>query len=449
VTDRGLPIADGAPACPFVAFEDDRDERGSVPDHRHRCYAEARPTPRALAHQQAYCLSSAFPVCPTFQDWARREAARARDGLMAAGPTPKSASEDRAAATRADASGDAEGSTSSDDGDEAGRRPRNSAAVAASAAASAATAMSGSSAAQASAEPSDGRRGSGTADGVDREDGWDGSDDERDGDARTDDGVIRRNPPRDWAAPPPWLASAEVAGRDGAADPPAFLGRRMSEPGAGLAGSAADRLAGGGSTSRAHDDLDLDPPFAPARGGRSADLAGDDDAARLPARRPRAYAQHLGGPEGPDWERPRRFEAYPTIRTRIVMPHLPRVVLMAGAVGVLAIALFFLPGILGLGGNGGGTPGASNRASNAPQATASPAPSTQAAATPILYTIRKNDTLLKIATAHGVTLEELLAANPSIKNPNKIAEGQQITLPPPDASVPDTFGGSPGPSKTP
>src|SRR5215217_5768900 len=80
MTDRGLPIVGGAPACPFVAFEDDREARATSPDYRHRCYAEVRPAPRALAHQEAYCLSSAFPVCPTFQDWARREAARARTG---------------------------------------------------------------------------------------------------------------------------------------------------------------------------------------------------------------------------------------------------------------------------------------------------------------------------------------------------------------------------------
>jgi hypothetical protein len=78
MTERGLPIVDGAPACPFVAFDDDRDERSTSPDHRHRCYAESPPAPRALAHQEAYCLASAFPVCPTFQDWARREAARTR-----------------------------------------------------------------------------------------------------------------------------------------------------------------------------------------------------------------------------------------------------------------------------------------------------------------------------------------------------------------------------------
>ncbi|HJW23126.1 MAG TPA: hypothetical protein VJ506_11915, partial [Candidatus Limnocylindrales bacterium] len=80
MSERGLPIVGGAPACPFVAFEDDRDERATSPDHRHRCFAEAPPAPRALAHQEAYCLSSAFPVCPTFQDWARREAAKARPG---------------------------------------------------------------------------------------------------------------------------------------------------------------------------------------------------------------------------------------------------------------------------------------------------------------------------------------------------------------------------------
>src|SRR4051812_50021804 len=80
MTDRGLPSADGSPACPFVALEDDRDARADRPDHRHRCFAEAEPAPRALAHQEAYCLSTAFPVCPTFQDWARREAARARGG---------------------------------------------------------------------------------------------------------------------------------------------------------------------------------------------------------------------------------------------------------------------------------------------------------------------------------------------------------------------------------
>ena len=87
MTEQGLPIADGAPACPFVAFQDDRDERATSPDARHRCYAELRPAPRAHAHQDAYCLSSAFALCPTFQDWARREGARI-SGSAARGADP-------------------------------------------------------------------------------------------------------------------------------------------------------------------------------------------------------------------------------------------------------------------------------------------------------------------------------------------------------------------------
>ena len=56
----------GVTACPFVAFVDDRDERADVPDHRHRCYAEIRPAQRALAHQEAFCLSAGFaPLTPS------------------------------------------------------------------------------------------------------------------------------------------------------------------------------------------------------------------------------------------------------------------------------------------------------------------------------------------------------------------------------------------------
>ena len=64
----------------------------------------------------------------------------------------------------------------------------------------------------------------------------------------------------------------------------------------------------------------------------------------------------------------------------------------------------------------------------------------------MLYTIKKGENLSKIATDHGVTLEELMAANPQIKNPNRIAEGQQITIPTPSQAPPDEFGGSAEPS---
>jgi LysM repeat protein len=50
------------------------------------------------------------------------------------------------------------------------------------------------------------------------------------------------------------------------------------------------------------------------------------------------------------------------------------------------------------------------------------------------YTIKRGDTLTTIAEAHGVSLAELLAANPSYKaHPDDITVGAKITLPPPDA----------------
>jgi hypothetical protein len=66
----------GMPACPFVAFDDDRRERSAEPDRRHRCYAESPPAARSSFHQQTYCLGADFADCPTFQEWARRRAVR-------------------------------------------------------------------------------------------------------------------------------------------------------------------------------------------------------------------------------------------------------------------------------------------------------------------------------------------------------------------------------------
>jgi LysM repeat protein len=70
-----MPFHEGHAACPFVAFEDDRDHRSESADFRHRCFASAEPEPRALPHQERFCLSSAFAGCPIFLDWARQEAA--------------------------------------------------------------------------------------------------------------------------------------------------------------------------------------------------------------------------------------------------------------------------------------------------------------------------------------------------------------------------------------
>jgi len=108
------------------------------------------------------------------------------------------------------------------------------------------------------------------------------------------------------------------------------------------------------------------------------------------------------------------------------MPGLPRIAVLAGALGIAALALFMLPALLGIGGGGG--PSASSSPSQ-PIATPSaeitpvPAPSAQ------VYVIKQKDTLSKVAKRFGITIQELLAANPEIKNPDKISIGQQIIIP--------------------
>jgi LysM repeat protein len=393
MTERGLPIVDGAPACPFVAFEDDRDERAPAPDHRHRCYAEARPAPRALAHQQAYCLSSSFPVCPTFQDWARREAARTR------------AAESMAAVDAAD-----------------------EAAL---------------------------------------------------------DLPPRRNTPREWTAPPPWVGEGHDSPVEGADATPGFLPSR-SQPGQGLAGSPADRLAGGeapeapreqrewawepareqhdeglwgrsGPDPLAHrppDDSHATPPefeheVPPERRVRQSAGFGlplGDRRPRVGQARPR---QPVREETGPSWERPRRYEAYPSLRTRVGLPSIsmPPLALATVAVVVAALALFFLPALLGIGSPTNPSGASPSRAPSAsvPASPVSPTPS--AAPTAQVYIVAPGDTLSRIATQFGVTVDEILAANPQIRNPNRIAVGDEITIPEPAAAAPSELEGEePSPS---
>ena len=431
-----MPIADGAHACPFVAFEDDRDERASVPDHRHRCYAEVRPAPRALAHQEAYCLSSAFPVCPTFQDWARREATRARDASAAASAASAKSAASAAggmpppAESPASAAGSglppvAAGAAIPDDIPADAVRHDNGAGL----------------------DPAESHEHVDLGPEADRHYDDDPADHDQ------DDASPRRNPPRDWSAPPPWLASAE-AGQPVPAESPDFLSGR-SEPGRGLAGSAADQLAGGPPPPRRVPPASAyqDPPWSRADPAPADEPDFEEaDAPRgaapprpaAPSRRPRAYDQHLGGPStGPDWERPRRYEAYPTIKTRMGLPAIPRLAGMAAAIAIAAVALFFLPALLGVGSDDE-EPGASPTPTARPSSSIAPTPTP--APTPIVYVIKKGDFLNKVAAAHGITLEELMAANPDIKDPNKIVEGQRITIPTPSQAPPDEFGGSAQPS---
>jgi hypothetical protein len=354
MTERGLPIVDGAPACPFVAFEDDRDERATSPDHRHRCFAEPDPAPRALAHQEAYCLSSAFPVCPTFQDWARREAARSRGE----GPRP---SESTAAAIAA--------------------------------------------------------------------------------------GQAQRNPPRNWAAPPPW--SGRGGPPDSSApglwsDPDEEPDDRFEDADApprphpssvrGLSGSYADRVAadtGGGvpppgvPDEPVIDDEIEEPVREPAPPPRRREREPSRIAAAGPERHP---ADRHRDPVAPEWERARAQEAYPTLRARS-LPSLsvPPLLVAVIALALAAAVLFALPGLLGF---GNPSAVATPSPSAGPTSLASLPPTPVPEPTQQLYTVQPGDTMSRIAGRFGIPLGDLIAANAeNIPDPDKLQIGDQVIIP--------------------
>ena len=428
MTERGLPT-EGAPACPFVAFEDDRDARSTVPDHRHRCFAEERPAPRALAHQEAYCLSSAFPVCPTFQDWARREAAAAKPTAVSATvPNEEAVPESH---SMPPLEPDPQHLPAQDPQPIPPRRspmPRDWAAP---------PPWNGDPAAAAAA----GALGAAAATGYDDE-GLD---------PVTDVPAIAPRPA--GPGPAPMAPSAQPQG--------------WSPESRGLAGSAAYRLAGpdpdepAPAAPYADDDPDdwnagaaataaASTSWAASQPSRSAPTPAPGSARRpAPAPAPQAHPQQgaAGGPGrppagnrqepaelfGPAWEAPRRYEAYPTLRTRVGLPSfggVPRLGLAAAGLVLAALFVFFFgPMLLGFGKNdqpgagAGATPTPSIQATDTPEPTVAPPPS------PTVYIVVRNDTFSKIARKLGVTIEVLKAANPQIKNIDKIKIGDQINIP--------------------
>jgi LysM repeat protein len=304
------------------------------------------------------------------------------------------------------------------------------------------------------------------------------------------DDVPQRNPPRDWSAPPPWAGEpgaepppfgTDAAGATGAAGapepaPPDFLVGRSRE-GQGLVGSAADRMAGerfeppgaepvgraaGGDLRLAADhepdgdegasDWDEAEDEAAAERGRRGGigLPIGDRRPRVGQTRPRRSEAELNGPT---WERPRRYEAYPSIRTRIGLPPIPPIGMMAAAIIVAALALFSLPALLGVGGPGGGTgnatpstsPGTSAGPSGSVEPTAAPAP------TPQTYVVAGGDTMSKIASRFGVSLDELIAANlETVPDPDRLDVGDILIIPLPSAapglpSTPPSGEASPSP----
>jgi hypothetical protein len=397
----------GPIACPFVAYEDERDERSDRPDHRHRCYAEVRPAPRASAHQEAYCLSAAFATCPTFQDWARREAARARS------PRPDEA------AHRNELEGLA--------------RPLSSAAESAAAAGVAAVPEPAVPDVPASAVPAPGAEGEVEV----GEPAVEWIPTEHD-DSRPDDRIDDQGAPpvrtrrRDWAAPPRWVGSVPPGGRDPG---PSRGGREASTPGF-LGGPErgesppVDPELAGLAGSRWLRDLPEEPAVVPAEAELGPDAGRSGSVRPRSVERPAARRPASGIPRDvahPAWERPSRHEAYPAIRRRMRLPSAGRLGIAVAALAVAALVLFALPFILKA--LGGGDSGAG------PIATPSRPPASSGAATPTpqrtaqIYVVVQGDNILKIAQAFGLTQAELLAANPQIKDPNKIAIGDQITIP--------------------
>jgi hypothetical protein len=138
---------------------------------------------------------------------------------------------------------------------------------------------------------------------------------------------------------------------------------------------------------------------------------------------------------GPAWERPRRYEAYPTLRTRMGLPALggiPRVAVWALILMLAALLVFlFGPSLLGFGTDESGGAGATPTPAATEQVTAEPEPTAPPAPTQQVHVVVKGDTMSKLAKKYGVTVEELMAANPQIKNQNKIAIGDAITIPVP------------------
>ena len=359
------PIADVGPlACPFVAFEHDQARRSVEPDRRHRCYAEPVPAPRAIAHQTTYCLSSGFSACPTFRAWAQRTAARQAQEREELAARP---AREVPVAPMPQAPDPAAMGLVTDDA-----RPAIGAAGMASAA----------------HEPA----------------------------------PRRPQPTPVWAAPPPWSGGAEPD------EELAALVRPTAGPEADLdAGEVPAFLAGRPPASPG-----IDPQRTPT--GTSAAVVGAGAArSRTSVGQARPSSRGLRRPariepDAPAWETPRRFEAYPTLRTRVGMPRVPTIALGAVALVAAALLLFVLPSIVA---GPSATPTPTPQSSLASEAPITPEP----APTPQVYVIVAGDTISKIARQFDVTPEELLAANPQVKNPNKIKVGDELTIPVPETDT--------------
>lgn len=174
------------------------------------------------------------------------------------------------------------------------------------------------------------------------------------------------------------------------------------------------------------------PAFLAARPASSPPVSGTSARPQSSVGQARPAARGLRRParidaDAPAWETPRRFEAYPTLRTRVGIPRVPTIALAIVALLAAALLLFVLPSFLA---GPTSTPTPTPSSSVASDAPITPEPSP----TPQVYVIVAGDTISKIARQFDITPEELLAANPQVTNPNRIKVGDELTIPAPEVA---------------
>lgn len=369
---RGSSFDSGPTACPFIALELDRDRRSERPDYRHRCYAEQVPAPRTIAHQERYCLSPNFSGCPIFADWALRAAAR---------PVPLPPGY--------------EGRNTPPD-------PR------AAAGAGAAAATVGAAAASSQVWPDS----------------------------------MESDVPAPADAPPEQQLSAFDADEPPSSLPPASP---LTPAPVVVPIDAAAQAPGPLAPAEPH----AAPDFEPEDAAVPAFLAGRS------SRPPR--------PPDPTGSTPRRDEVVPSWELTDQYgaqggggdtgddSFFKRFLTMIAVVVILAIgvaAVVILPNMLGGSASSTARPSLPPRASvsllpsgsaslstptsavtGTPVATAAPTAAATPAPTPRLYRIKAGDTMAKIARKYGITVADILAANPEIPDANHIEVGQFIIIP--------------------
>ena len=391
----------GAPprACPFVALEDDRDRRANAPDPRHRCYAVASPQPRALAHQEAYCLSSAFPSCTFFLDWAARAAANPLQTGMPAAATV------------------------------AGSGPTGSTGPVAPAE----EALDPLGRPWATPPPWVAHPDLGTTRPPARPNEQMGAFADPSDRAIDHDLGVPDVPPRPPIAsqpayqPPPVAPAAQSGHPPFSEAPVAYTADAWAKPSGQLPGEPVRPV------------LPSDTALSGGLSGRPVD-AGPPPRIDLQARPTKGKGKGKGKDGSADWARPKRYEAYPTLGRRMRLRGISPVLLGLFALMIAALVLFLLPGFLS--GRGAGT------ASVKPSVVATVGePTPTPAPTPQTYTVKAGDTLSGIAKSYGLTAEQVACFN-GIKVTSILQIHQVLRIPPADYTC-GPRGGTPKPTASP